>query len=212
MRCGRSWRLGRRRPRSGLRTLPQPQPLPRVRPCPRCSPQPRREPRDGCALPGPAGCSGAGPAESPVHRAGPAESPVYRAGPAAPALPCPGPQRRARARPRFPPLVPLFPGRRVRSPEEQPGLAGCSCVKLWLCPPILYDSRSGGSVPRLPQPEPALHYRMWKHSAGFFFFVLYLVFGTTESELWRLSEKLVQVRAMSFSSGQYPLFFCLDGR
>lgn len=32
----------------------------------------------------------------------------------------------------------------------------------------------------------------------FFFFLLYFVFGTIESELWRLSKKLVQVRAMTF--------------
>lgn len=44
-----------------------------------------------------------------------------------------------------------------------------------------------------------------------FCFLLYLVFGTIESELWRLSEKLVQIRAMSFSSGQYPFFFDMSG-
>lgn len=86
-------------------------------------------------------------------------------------------------------------------------------MKLSLCPPILCDSRSGGNVPRLPQPPPAVHYRMWKDSTSFLFsFLLYLVFGTIESELWRLSEKLVQVRAMTFSSGQYPFLFAVwDG-
>lgn len=53
---------------------------------------------------------------------------------------------------------------------------------------------------------------MWKDSTIFLiFFFLYSVFGIIESELWRLSEKLVQVRAMSFTSGLYPFFFAVSG-
>lgn len=68
-----------------------------------------------------------------------------------------------------------------------------------------------GGVPFLPQPAPLLHYRMWKDSTIFFCVLLYLVFVTIESELWRLSKKVVQVRAMrSFSSGQCPFFFAVS--
>lgn len=59
--------------------------------------------------------------------------------------------------------------------------------------------------------SPHLHFITGCGKTQLIFFFLYSVFGIIESELWRLSEKFVQVGALSFTSGQYPFFFAVSG-
>lgn len=153
---------------------------------------PRRQPRGGSALPSP---SGAVWLRRRRVRGRPRRF--------CPALPCPvgDPSAEVRARPGYRQSCPVFPGGRIcSSPEEQPELGGCSCMKLSLCPPILCDSRRGGGECSSPTSARTCTSLQDVERLNFFFsfFLVYFGFGTIESELWRLLEKLVQVRAMTF--------------